>query len=97
MHFFYAQDDWRISNKLTLNLGTRYELATPPFETNNQLSNFDPVTSPAGGLIVASSGSIANRALISEQVRLRQDHVLELILRLRSGHSPATLCTPIFS
>ena len=65
MHFLYAQDDWRITNKLTLNLGLRYELATPPFETNNQLSNFDPETSPAGGLIVAKSGSIYNRALIN--------------------------------
>jgi hypothetical protein len=65
MHFFYAQDDWRMTKKLTLNMGARYELATPPFETNNQLSNFDPVTSPTGGLIVASSGSIFNRALIN--------------------------------
>jgi len=65
MHFFYAQDDWRIANRLTLNMGMRYELATPPFETNNQLSNFNPVTSPTGGLVLASSGSIFNRALIN--------------------------------
>jgi hypothetical protein len=65
MHFFYAQDDWRIAHKLTLNMGIRYELATPPFETNNQLANFDPVTSPTGGLILASGGSIYNRALIN--------------------------------
>jgi hypothetical protein len=64
MHFFYGQDDWRMTNKLTLNMGLRYELATPPFETNNQLANFNPVTSPTGGLVVASGGSIANRALI---------------------------------
>lgn len=65
MHFFYGQDDWRITHKLTLNLGMRYELATPPFETNNQLSNFNPVSSPTAGLVVASSGSIFNRALIN--------------------------------
>ena len=65
MHFFYAQDDWRIAHKLTLNIGIRYELATPPYETNNQLSNFDPATSPTGGLVVASGGSIFNRALIN--------------------------------
>ena len=65
MHFLYGQDDWRISNKLTLNAGLRYELATPPYESNNQLSNFIPATSPTGGLVVASGGSIYNRALIN--------------------------------
>jgi hypothetical protein len=64
MHFLYGQDDWRVTNKLTVNLGLRYELATPPFETNNQLSNFDPIISPYGGLILAGSGSIFHRALI---------------------------------
>ncbi len=64
MHFLYAQDDWRILDKLTLNLGLRYELATPPFETNNQLANFDPLNSPlTGNLVTAHSGSIYSRAL----------------------------------
>ncbi|MGA2217294.1 MAG: carboxypeptidase regulatory-like domain-containing protein [Terracidiphilus sp.] len=64
MHFFYGQDDWRVTNKLSLNMGMRYELATPPFESNNQLADFNPATSPINGLVVATSGSIANRALI---------------------------------
>jgi hypothetical protein len=29
---FYAQDDWRITNRLTLNLGLRYELFGVPFD-----------------------------------------------------------------
>jgi hypothetical protein len=67
MHYMYGQDDWRVSNRLTLNLGLRYELGTPPFETNNQLSNFNPLTSPATStLVTASAGSIFNRALINQ-------------------------------
>jgi hypothetical protein len=64
MHFIYGQDDWRLTNKLTVNLGLRYENSTPPYETNNMLSNFDPVSSPTGGLILAKDGSIYDRALI---------------------------------
>jgi hypothetical protein len=40
----YVQDDWKVSNRLTLNLGLRYEFATPIFEASNHLSNYDPTT-----------------------------------------------------
>jgi len=39
---FFAQDDWRISSKLTLNLGLRYEVETPLVERQNKsVSGFD--------------------------------------------------------
>jgi Carboxypeptidase regulatory-like domain len=39
---YFFQDDWKISTKLTLNLGLRYDIATPFIEKNDLLVNFDP-------------------------------------------------------
>ena len=44
MHFPYVQDDIRLSDKLTVNLGLRYEYVTPFWERDNNASNFDPNT-----------------------------------------------------
>jgi hypothetical protein len=38
----YAQDDFRVNRKLTLNYGIRYDVFTWPYEANNKQSNFDP-------------------------------------------------------
>jgi hypothetical protein len=38
----FVQDDWTISDKLTLNMGIRYELNLPPYETTGLIGGFDP-------------------------------------------------------
>jgi hypothetical protein len=62
MNFMYLQDDIRVNSKLTVNAGLRYELATPQWESNNMLANYNPATQ---SLIQASNGSLYNRALVN--------------------------------
>ena len=57
---FFAQDDFRVTRRLTLNLGLRYDVLTWPVEVQNRQANFDLVT---GALIVAGSNG-ASRTLI---------------------------------
>jgi hypothetical protein len=63
-HSLYAEDNWKIAPKLTLNYGLRYELTIPDFESGNHLANFDPTTD---SLKLAQSGSYASRSLVNVQ------------------------------
>ncbi len=46
---FYVQDNWRVTPKLTLNMGLRNEMVTPWTERHNRLAGFDPTG--AGNLV----------------------------------------------
>ena len=58
----YVQDDWKVSDSLTVNLGVRYDYMTPATEKANRMANFDPAS---GTLVFATAGSLEDRALVA--------------------------------
>ena len=63
----FVEDDWKVTPRLTLNLGLRYDFATPALEGKNRMANFDPAGS--GSLVFAKSGSLSNRALVNPNTK----------------------------
>jgi Carboxypeptidase regulatory-like domain/TonB dependent receptor len=63
----YAQDDWKLRPNLTVNLGLRYEIARPFYDTQNRMSNFDQDTDPAHPTLVLASnkGGYDARSLVN--------------------------------
>ncbi|MCU1223381.1 MAG: putative collagen-binding proteinTonB-dependent receptor family protein [Edaphobacter sp.] len=61
-NFMYFQDDFKVSPKLTVNAGLRYEIVTPQYEKDNKLANFDPTTK---SLIQARNGGVYSRSLVN--------------------------------
>jgi hypothetical protein len=55
----YGQDDWRVTHKLTLNLGVHYEIDTPYHEAHNFMVNFDRVT---GAVQLAGQNGVSKSA-----------------------------------
>lgn len=55
----FAQDDWRATDKLTFNLGLRYDILTPDKDKFGHISQFDPVS---GTFRVAGGGGASDTA-----------------------------------
>ena len=63
-HGFFVDDTWRMTPKLTVNIGLRYDLQTPLFERDNRMTNFefDPASPAYGTLLPATDGGIESRS-----------------------------------
>ena len=77
---FYVTDNWKISNRLTLDVGLRYELFMYPTEKNGRIGNFDPAAfepcftqtggtmalcnDPTPGFIIPNNVSLTGNAVV---------------------------------
>ena len=104
----FAQDDWRATSWLTLNLGVRYDVYTPLSEENDYISNFDLTT---GKLLIADEAGVGRTVGVETDYsniapRLGASATLPYQMVLRGGwglsyfptnmHSPALFRNPPF-
>ncbi|HEV2276427.1 MAG TPA: carboxypeptidase regulatory-like domain-containing protein [Acidobacteriaceae bacterium] len=62
----FVEDDWKATPKLTLNLGLRYDFATPAMDGRNRMADFNPAS---GTLIFAKSGSLQDRTIVKPNTK----------------------------
>jgi len=67
-YHWYVQDEWRVTRKLSLSLGLRYEYNGQWVETRNMLSNYDLDRNPASPtMVLAKAGTREERSLIADR------------------------------
>ena len=70
----YFNDDWKVSRRLTLNLGVRYDLLTPQYEKwNRQNGPFDPtIASPIASQVMANVAALGSQIPAAYQSLIQQ-------------------------
>jgi outer membrane receptor protein involved in Fe transport len=84
----FVQDDYKLSRKLTLNLGLRYDYTTPVTEAHNQQANFDFATGqvmPAGVNGVSAGTVVTDKDDFSPRVGLAYNPLKNTVIRAGYG------------
>jgi hypothetical protein len=68
----FVEDDWRIKNSLTLNLGLAWDMTTPISEEHGRLSNYVPAT---GQVLIANVNGVSPSAGVTMDWRALEPRV----------------------
>ena len=86
---FYVQDDWKVNDKLTLNIGVRYEYNPPFLETRDGIGFFDPGPRGSPGEIKIAGLDGTTRRMTRpghHQLRAAPGHRLQAQRQDRAAH-----------
>ncbi|MCX6620085.1 MAG: TonB-dependent receptor, partial [Acidobacteria bacterium] len=81
---FFAQDDWNISSKLTVNIGLRYDLFLPYTDKYDRLANFD----------ISRGRMVVTNARGKSQINALFPSTIPLALAAEAGYPERTLLNP---
>jgi hypothetical protein len=84
-YFFYAQDDFRVSSKLTLNIGLRYEFISEPMERRDAEANFNLAT---GSLDIPKGRNDPLPANFFTQIPVNRNAPRQLVPQDRNNFAP---------
>ena len=84
-YFFYAQDDFKVSRKLTLNLGVRYEFISMPKERRDAQATFNIAT---GTLDIANGRKDPLPPSFFSQIPVNRNAPRQLVPQDRNNFAP---------
>jgi hypothetical protein len=85
----FLQDDWRVTSRLTVNAGVRYEYNTPPYDAGDRMRILDLETlqlQPVGANGVSRSGLRADRNDVAPRAGVSWDITGKGTLLFRGGY-----------